>query len=161
MQDWWLAYWWVWKAVKKYAEHRFNIFLTDFFFSFCVCLIRADEQEKLSANSTIIQNGQNITRELDLDFYLGVYGGNLTTRIVIYSAQHVTCVVCAVVFQWCKGECSAGGFYRFDCSHHHFWLYQEFGPVQRAGEERAVSAQPHVQFHTQNTRALLWHQPYR
>uniref|UniRef100_A0A3Q3LYS7 Multidrug resistance-associated protein 4-like n=1 Tax=Labrus bergylta TaxID=56723 RepID=A0A3Q3LYS7_9LABR len=33
----------------------------------------AEEQDKLS-NSTIIQNSQNITKELDIDFYLGVYG---------------------------------------------------------------------------------------
>lgn len=39
-------------------------------------VIRADEQEKLSTNSTIIQNGKNITQNLDTDFYLGIYGGN-------------------------------------------------------------------------------------
>ncbi|KAI3366042.1 hypothetical protein L3Q82_009871, partial [Scortum barcoo] len=43
----------------------------------------ADEQEKLTANSTIIQNGQNITRELDTDFYLGIYGG-LTAATLIF-----------------------------------------------------------------------------
>nr|XP_046237998.1 ATP-binding cassette sub-family C member 4-like isoform X2 [Scatophagus argus] len=53
MQDWWLAYW-------------------------------ADEQEKLTApNSTIIQNGQNVTKELNTDFYLGVYGG-LTIATIIF-----------------------------------------------------------------------------
>lgn len=39
-------------------------------------VIRADEQEKLSTNGTIIQNGKNITQNLDTDFYLGIYGGN-------------------------------------------------------------------------------------
>ncbi|XP_070711625.1 ATP-binding cassette sub-family C member 4-like [Pempheris klunzingeri] len=55
VQDWWLAYW-------------------------------ADEQEKLddlNANSTIIQNGQNVTRELNLGFYLGIYGG-LTAATIIF-----------------------------------------------------------------------------
>ncbi|XP_060888186.1 ATP-binding cassette sub-family C member 4-like [Labrus mixtus] len=42
----------------------------------------AEEQDKLS-NSTIIQNGQNITKELDIDFYLGVYGG-LTIAVIIF-----------------------------------------------------------------------------
>lgn len=46
-----------------------------------ICFIRADEQEQLdsnSMNSTASQNGtQNGTqsRTLDLDFYLGIYGG--------------------------------------------------------------------------------------
>ncbi|KAM6893784.1 ATP-binding cassette sub-family C member 4 [Xenentodon cancila] len=53
MQDWWLAYW-------------------------------ADEQEKLSAsNATISVNGTNATRELDLCFYLGIYGG-LTAATIIF-----------------------------------------------------------------------------
>uniref|UniRef100_A0A4W6BU78 Multidrug resistance-associated protein 4 n=1 Tax=Lates calcarifer TaxID=8187 RepID=A0A4W6BU78_LATCA len=53
MQDWWLAYW-------------------------------ADEQEKLGDNnSTIIHNGQNITKELDTAFYLGVYGG-LTAAVIVF-----------------------------------------------------------------------------
>ncbi|KAM6893207.1 ATP-binding cassette sub-family C member 4 [Lycodopsis pacificus] len=53
MQDWWLAYW-------------------------------ADEQEKLSDNnSTVIQNGQNVTAELNTTFYLGVYGG-LTVAVIIF-----------------------------------------------------------------------------
>ncbi|XP_049919631.1 ATP-binding cassette sub-family C member 4-like [Epinephelus moara] len=43
----------------------------------------ADEQEKLSANSTVIQNGVNATAELDRDFYLGVYGG-LTAATIIF-----------------------------------------------------------------------------
>ncbi|XP_044044179.1 multidrug resistance-associated protein 4 isoform X2 [Siniperca chuatsi] len=43
----------------------------------------ADEQEKLNANSTIIQNGQNITAELNTNFYLGVYGG-LTVATIIF-----------------------------------------------------------------------------
>lgn len=57
------------------------------YFLFFLCnfvlflLIRADEQEKLGANSTIIQTGQNVTRELNTDFYLGVYGGNLKRHI--------------------------------------------------------------------------------
>ncbi|XP_070786421.1 ATP-binding cassette sub-family C member 4-like isoform X1 [Enoplosus armatus] len=55
MQDWWLAYW-------------------------------ADEQEKLNAlnaNGTAVQNGQNVTAELNTDFYLGVYGG-LTGATIIF-----------------------------------------------------------------------------
>ncbi|XP_041637493.1 multidrug resistance-associated protein 4 [Cheilinus undulatus] len=43
----------------------------------------ADQQEKLSENSTISQNGQNITQQLDLDFYLGIYGG-LTIATIIF-----------------------------------------------------------------------------
>ncbi|CAK6978679.1 ATP-binding cassette sub-family C member 4-like isoform X1 [Scomber scombrus] len=43
----------------------------------------ADEQEKLSANSTIIESGRNTTQELNTDFYLGVYGG-LTAATVIF-----------------------------------------------------------------------------
>lgn len=40
-------------------------------------LIRADNQESLSSNITVIQNGKNITEQLDTDFYLGIYGGNM------------------------------------------------------------------------------------
>ncbi|XP_040888565.1 multidrug resistance-associated protein 4 [Toxotes jaculatrix] len=43
----------------------------------------ADEQEKLTANGTVVQNGQNVTQELDRDFYLGVYGG-LTAATIIF-----------------------------------------------------------------------------
>ncbi|XP_051282902.1 ATP-binding cassette sub-family C member 4 [Dicentrarchus labrax] len=42
----------------------------------------ADEQEKLTANSTVIPNGQNVTA-LNTDFYLGVYGG-LTVATIIF-----------------------------------------------------------------------------
>uniref|UniRef100_A0A8C7VS14 Multidrug resistance-associated protein 4 n=1 Tax=Oncorhynchus mykiss TaxID=8022 RepID=A0A8C7VS14_ONCMY len=53
LQDWWLAYW-------------------------------AGEQEKLNINSTmIVQNGLNITQELDLRFYMGIYAG-LTLASVIF-----------------------------------------------------------------------------
>ncbi|XP_024299663.1 ATP-binding cassette sub-family C member 4 isoform X2 [Oncorhynchus tshawytscha] len=53
LQDWWLAYW-------------------------------AGEQEKLNINSTmIVQNGLNITQELDLCFYMGIYAG-LTLASVIF-----------------------------------------------------------------------------
>uniref|UniRef100_A0A8C7FHN7 Multidrug resistance-associated protein 4 n=1 Tax=Oncorhynchus kisutch TaxID=8019 RepID=A0A8C7FHN7_ONCKI len=53
LQDWWLAYW-------------------------------AGEQEKLNINSTmIVQNGLNITQELDLHFYMGIYAG-LTLASVIF-----------------------------------------------------------------------------
>uniref|UniRef100_A0A674EY39 Multidrug resistance-associated protein 4 n=1 Tax=Salmo trutta TaxID=8032 RepID=A0A674EY39_SALTR len=53
LQDWWLAYW-------------------------------AGEQEKLNINSTVIvQNGLNITQELDLSFYMGIYAG-LTLASVIF-----------------------------------------------------------------------------
>lgn len=41
------------------------------------CLFRADKQEKLNINGTVIQNAQNVTKELDMVFYLGIYGGNL------------------------------------------------------------------------------------
>uniref|UniRef100_A0A7N8XKF2 ATP-binding cassette, sub-family C (CFTR/MRP), member 4 n=1 Tax=Mastacembelus armatus TaxID=205130 RepID=A0A7N8XKF2_9TELE len=34
-------------------------------------------------NFTIIQNGQNVTKELDVDFYLGVYGGLTAVTIVL------------------------------------------------------------------------------
>uniref|UniRef100_A0A4W6DQI4 Cystic fibrosis transmembrane conductance regulator n=1 Tax=Lates calcarifer TaxID=8187 RepID=A0A4W6DQI4_LATCA len=41
-------------------------------------------QEKLGDyNSTIIHNGQNITKELDTAFYLGVYGG-LTAAVIVF-----------------------------------------------------------------------------
>lgn len=43
----------------------------------------ADEQEKLSANSTVTQNGVNVMAELDRDFYLGVYGA-LTAATIIF-----------------------------------------------------------------------------
>ncbi|XP_049425688.1 multidrug resistance-associated protein 4 [Epinephelus fuscoguttatus] len=43
----------------------------------------ADEQEKLSANSTVTQNGVNVMAELDRDFYLGIYGG-LTAATIIF-----------------------------------------------------------------------------
>uniref|UniRef100_A0A4W5MSH2 Multidrug resistance-associated protein 4 n=1 Tax=Hucho hucho TaxID=62062 RepID=A0A4W5MSH2_9TELE len=53
LQDWWLAYW-------------------------------AGEQEKLNVNGTvIIQNGVNVTEELNLDFYLGIYAG-LTGATLIF-----------------------------------------------------------------------------
>uniref|UniRef100_A0A3Q3JJ45 Cystic fibrosis transmembrane conductance regulator n=1 Tax=Monopterus albus TaxID=43700 RepID=A0A3Q3JJ45_MONAL len=39
--------------------------------------------EKIDANSTMIENGQNITKELNIDFYLGVYGG-LTAATIIF-----------------------------------------------------------------------------
>lgn len=52
-------------------------------------LIRADEQEKLSSNNTTVQNGTT-TQELNIDFYLGIYGGNtkmhfLSTCCVTYT----------------------------------------------------------------------------
>ncbi|XP_028992903.1 multidrug resistance-associated protein 4 isoform X2 [Betta splendens] len=43
----------------------------------------ADEQEKLNINGTIVQNEQNVTKELDLDFYLGIYGG-LTAATIVF-----------------------------------------------------------------------------
>ncbi|KAM3857219.1 ATP-binding cassette sub-family C member 4-like [Diretmus argenteus] len=43
----------------------------------------AGEQEKLSVNTTVIQNGLNATTELDLDFYLGIYAG-LTAATIIF-----------------------------------------------------------------------------
>uniref|UniRef100_H2SRT7 Cystic fibrosis transmembrane conductance regulator n=1 Tax=Takifugu rubripes TaxID=31033 RepID=H2SRT7_TAKRU len=46
-------------------------------------LIRADNQESQSTNITVIQNGKNITEQLDTDFYLGIYGG-LTLATVIF-----------------------------------------------------------------------------
>uniref|UniRef100_A0A665WHX0 ATP-binding cassette, sub-family C (CFTR/MRP), member 4 n=1 Tax=Echeneis naucrates TaxID=173247 RepID=A0A665WHX0_ECHNA len=54
MQDWWLAHW-------------------------------ADEQEKLNDAdvANVTRSGRNLTRELDRDFYLGVYGG-LTAATVIF-----------------------------------------------------------------------------
>ncbi|KAA8579516.1 hypothetical protein FQN60_006609 [Etheostoma spectabile] len=42
----------------------------------------ADKQDKLT-NSTIIQNGRNITAELNTDFYLGVFGG-LTAAVIFF-----------------------------------------------------------------------------
>lgn len=54
-------------------------------------VIRADEQEKLDSNSTVVVNGQNVTRELDIDFYLGIYGGNLKTPTL---AQRACCTAC-------------------------------------------------------------------
>ncbi|KAM9396344.1 ATP-binding cassette sub-family C member 4-like isoform 1-T1 [Salvelinus alpinus] len=53
LQDWWLAYW-------------------------------AGEQEKLNVNGTVtVQNGVNVTEELNLDFYLGIYAG-LTGATLIF-----------------------------------------------------------------------------
>uniref|UniRef100_A0A8C8IEV7 Cystic fibrosis transmembrane conductance regulator n=1 Tax=Oncorhynchus tshawytscha TaxID=74940 RepID=A0A8C8IEV7_ONCTS len=53
LQDWWLAYW-------------------------------AGEQEKLNVNGTVtVQNGVNVTEELSLDFYLGIYAG-LTGATLIF-----------------------------------------------------------------------------
>ncbi|XP_035611096.1 ATP-binding cassette sub-family C member 4-like isoform X2 [Oncorhynchus keta] len=53
LQDWWLAYW-------------------------------AGEQEKLNVNGTVtIQNGVNVTEQLNLDFYLGIYAG-LTGATLIF-----------------------------------------------------------------------------
>ncbi|XP_056156902.1 ATP-binding cassette sub-family C member 4-like [Lampris incognitus] len=54
LQDWWLAYW-------------------------------AGAQEKLDSNgnNTTIQNGLNATKELDVDFYLGIYAG-LTAATLIF-----------------------------------------------------------------------------
>ncbi|TWW64058.1 Multidrug resistance-associated protein 4 [Takifugu flavidus] len=43
----------------------------------------ADNQESQSTNITVIQNGKNITEQLDTDFYLGIYGG-LTLATVIF-----------------------------------------------------------------------------
>ncbi|XP_071243709.1 ATP-binding cassette sub-family C member 4-like isoform X2 [Salvelinus alpinus] len=53
LQDWWLAYW-------------------------------AGEQEKLNVNGTVtIQHGVNVTEQLNLDFYLGIYAG-LTGATLIF-----------------------------------------------------------------------------
>ncbi|XP_031648385.1 multidrug resistance-associated protein 4 isoform X1 [Oncorhynchus kisutch] len=53
LQDWWLAYW-------------------------------AGEQEKLNVNGTVtVQNGVNVTEELSLDLYLGIYAG-LTGATLIF-----------------------------------------------------------------------------
>ncbi|XP_024281414.2 ATP-binding cassette sub-family C member 4 isoform X2 [Oncorhynchus tshawytscha] len=53
LQDWWLAYW-------------------------------AGEQEKLNVNGTVtVQNGVNVTEQLNLDFYLGIYAG-LTGATLIF-----------------------------------------------------------------------------
>ena len=41
-------------------------------------ILRAGEQEKLdsqSVNITLTQSNHNVTKELDLDFYLGIYAG--------------------------------------------------------------------------------------
>uniref|UniRef100_A0A671UTP6 Multidrug resistance-associated protein 4-like n=1 Tax=Sparus aurata TaxID=8175 RepID=A0A671UTP6_SPAAU len=43
----------------------------------------ADAQEKLTSNSTVIHNSQNATEELNLGFYLGIYGG-LTLSVIIF-----------------------------------------------------------------------------
>uniref|UniRef100_UPI003AAC6783 ATP-binding cassette sub-family C member 4-like n=1 Tax=Centroberyx gerrardi TaxID=166262 RepID=UPI003AAC6783 len=43
----------------------------------------AGEQDKLSVNSTIINDGHNITKVLDIDFYLGIYAG-LTAATIIF-----------------------------------------------------------------------------
>lgn len=46
---------------------------------------RAGEQEKLNINGTVIvQNGLNITQELDLGFYVGIYAG-IQKRIPKYT----------------------------------------------------------------------------
>lgn len=76
-------------------------------------------------------------------------------HVIIYSLNLLCGISVATI------KISAVCFNRFDSSHHHLWLCPEYGPVQRAGEVRADPAQPHVQLHTQNTCALLWHQPNR
>ncbi|XP_068165844.1 ATP-binding cassette sub-family C member 4 [Antennarius striatus] len=43
----------------------------------------ADQQEKLNVSSTIVQNGQNVNQELDLGFFLGIYGG-LTAAVIVF-----------------------------------------------------------------------------
>ncbi|XP_074520424.1 ATP-binding cassette sub-family C member 4 [Halichoeres trimaculatus] len=43
----------------------------------------ADEQEKLNGNGTVAESGQNVTQQLDLDFYLGIYGG-LTIATIVF-----------------------------------------------------------------------------
>uniref|UniRef100_A0A672ZTL0 Cystic fibrosis transmembrane conductance regulator n=1 Tax=Sphaeramia orbicularis TaxID=375764 RepID=A0A672ZTL0_9TELE len=43
----------------------------------------AEEQDKLNVNGTIIENGLNVTKELDLDFFLGIYAG-LTAATIIF-----------------------------------------------------------------------------
>ncbi|KAM4601994.1 ATP-binding cassette sub-family C member 4 [Polymixia lowei] len=43
----------------------------------------AGEQEKLNLKSNSTQNGTNVTEELDLDFYLGIYAG-LTAATLIF-----------------------------------------------------------------------------
>ncbi|XP_076004927.1 ATP-binding cassette sub-family C member 4-like [Genypterus blacodes] len=48
-----------------------------------------DEQEKLNINSTVIQNAQNVTTELNLGFYLGIYGGLTAATIVFGFARNL------------------------------------------------------------------------
>ncbi|CAG5933599.1 unnamed protein product, partial [Menidia menidia] len=43
----------------------------------------ADEQERLNQNQTNITSGANATKELDLPFYLGIYGG-LTVATILF-----------------------------------------------------------------------------
>lgn len=55
------------------------------------CFIRADEQEQLTSNST--QNGTqngNQNRTLDLDFYLGIYGGEQLGLSTHYPVKSVS-----------------------------------------------------------------------
>ncbi|XP_053272848.1 ATP-binding cassette sub-family C member 4 [Pleuronectes platessa] len=49
----------------------------------------ADMQENLNANSTMIVNGQNITAELDINFYLGVYAGLTAATIILGFARNI------------------------------------------------------------------------
>ncbi|XP_076004914.1 ATP-binding cassette sub-family C member 4-like isoform X1 [Genypterus blacodes] len=49
----------------------------------------ADEQEKLNINSTVIQTAQNVTTELNLGFYLGIYGGLTAATIVFGFARNL------------------------------------------------------------------------
>ncbi|XP_016893938.1 multidrug resistance-associated protein 4-like isoform X2 [Cynoglossus semilaevis] len=44
----------------------------------------SDQQAKLMINSTVIENSQNMTAQLDRDFYLGIYAG-LTAATVFFS----------------------------------------------------------------------------
>lgn len=44
---------------------------------------RAGEQEKLNVNGTVtIQNGVNVTEQLNLDFYLGIYAGETVETLL-------------------------------------------------------------------------------
>uniref|UniRef100_A0A4W6BU08 Multidrug resistance-associated protein 4 n=1 Tax=Lates calcarifer TaxID=8187 RepID=A0A4W6BU08_LATCA len=54
------------------------------YYQYAVESLKLCTQEKLGDNnSTIIHNGQNITKELDTAFYLGVYGG-LTAAVIVF-----------------------------------------------------------------------------
>lgn len=102
-------------------------------------VIRAEEQGKLDINSTVEHNVTQVDKELDLEFYLGIYGGDLYTESAFCTHAHFACCKTTT---W--DSVPLLPFHRFDRSHHHFWFCEDFDDVQRAGEKYTGPTQQHV-----------------